>query len=298
MEFTQIKGNTWAFHGVELLPVYLLGDGNCILFDTGFPDERTKIENALAQKNLTPKAIFCTHAHVDHVGSCAYLQKKYKIPLYMSPSEAGLMSSVLSMKAYRITVSPQEAKKLIEDCVTEEVTLIHQSQTSVIVENIEILVYRTPGHSCDHLCFATPDSVCYLGDALLTEDQMDAKLPYALDIAGALQSQQKIPNFPEEIFVMAHKGCCHKEDIHKLTKQNQDLFLKVAQNIRHCAGMGKTIDQLTMDYCREYKLATRKPKTIAHYQRNIRFFLEYLEDKGDISMEIAESGVLWKSTLQ
>lgn len=298
MEFRQIKGNTWAFYGSEVLPVYLMGNGKCILFDTGFPDEREKLESSLRRENLTPEAIFCSHAHIDHVGSCAYFQKKLGIPLYMSQAEGGILSSVLNMKAYRISVTPQEAKETIGDCVTENVTLLKKDCDCVYVDNFKILVYHTPGHSSEHLCFGTPDGVCYLGDALLSESQLDAKLPYALDIGQSLASMKKILTYPQDVYILAHQGLCEKHFLENLVEQNINMYLRIAQNIRHCAGMGKTIDHLTMDYCGEYKLSTRKPKRIAHYQRNIRFFLEYLEDSGEITMEMSEMGILWKSILE
>lgn len=297
MEFLQIKGNTWGLYGPELIPVYLLGEGKCILMDTGFPDEREKLESALKEHQLEPRGILCTHAHIDHIGSGAYFQKKYDIPLVMSCGEAGILCNLLNGKAYRMTVTPQECRELMSSCVSEEVTALSFSCDKVTVEGVDFSVYHTPGHSSHHICFGTDDGVCYLGDALLSDDQLDAKLPYALDIAQALESHGKLMDLPEDIFVMAHRGICEKKDLFPLVKANQDLFLQRAKEIRRCLGRGKTIDQLTIDYCKFHSLNTRKPKRIAHYQRNIKFFLEFLEDIGDVTMEMSEYGILWKSTI-
>lgn len=296
MEFLQIKGNTWAFYGSEIIPVYLLGDGFCVLMDSGFPDERNKLEEGLQEHNLTPKGILCSHAHIDHIGSGAYLQKKYGIPLFLSQGEGGILSNLLNTKAYRMTVTPQEAHDLMWDCVSEDISFIKESMDKVTIGQVDFAVYHTPGHSSDHLCFGTKDGVCYLGDALLTDDQLDAKLPYALDIAHTLESHRKILDFPETHFLMAHRGVCEKKDLIPLVTANQELFLQRAKEIRRCAGRGKTIDQLTVDYCKQQGLNTRKPKRISHYQRNIRFFLEFLEDIGDVTMEMSEAGILWRST--
>lgn len=297
MEFRQIKGNTWVFHAAELIPVYLLGNGNCVIFDSGFPDEREKLEKALKEQNLTPKAVFCSHAHIDHIGSGAYFQEKYNIPLYMSQGEAGVLCHILNMKTYRITVSPQEAEDLMSDCISKNISVITEDTKFVEVEGAKFPIYFTSGHSSQHICISTPDNVCYLGDALLTRDQLTAKLPYALDIAKTLESHKKLLDFPEEIYIMAHFGTCEKKDMTALVKDNQDLFLQRAQDIRHCAGRGKTIDQLTIDFCKHHQLNTRKAKRITHYQRNIRFFLEFLEDIGDITMEMSEYGILYRNTL-
>lgn len=303
MDFAPVKGNTWVLCGLELLPVYILpqaidknGFRSCILFDTGYPSERSKLEASLLAERLIPKAVFCTHAHVDHIGSGAYLQEKYQIPLFMSQAEGGMLSNIRNMKAYRITVSHQEAEDTMGDCISKNITLLEENCKSVEVEGVSIAVYQTPGHSSQHLCFGTPDGVCYLGDALLSHSQMDAKLPYALDIALTLQSHRKILDFPETHYIMAHDGICAKEDLLSLVQANQEMYLDRAKAICDCAGFGKTIDLLTMDYCKLCNLNTRRAKRITHYQRNIRLFLEFLEDIGDVRMEMSEMGILWKST--
>lgn len=297
MEFEQIRGNTWAFYSSEVLPIYLLGDGKCILMDTGYPDERQKLELALQEHGLTPQGVLCSHAHIDHIGSGAYFQNKYKIPLIMSQGEGGILSNLLNCKAYRMTLSPEEAVAEMSDCVSEDIQFVSGTCSEIEVANVKFMVYHTPGHSADHLCFGTGDGVCYLGDALLSDDQLEAKLPYALDIAKALESHKTILDFPEDLFVLAHRGVVEKKNLVSLVKANQDLFLQRAMEIRRCTGGGKTMDQLCIDYCKEQKLNTRKPKRIAVYQRNIRFFLEFLEDIGEVSIVMGESGILWKSNV-
>ena len=35
MKLTQVKGNTYVLEGEELIPLYILDNGKCILLDTG-----------------------------------------------------------------------------------------------------------------------------------------------------------------------------------------------------------------------------------------------------------------------
>ena len=77
MELTQVKGNTYVLEGEELIPLYLLGGGKCILLDTGLLKEREDLEHTLLEHGLTPAAILCSHAHIDHCASNRYFQEKY-----------------------------------------------------------------------------------------------------------------------------------------------------------------------------------------------------------------------------
>ena len=69
MKLTQVKGNTWVLEGFELIPLYKVDEGHCILLDTGLAQEREELEQALEEAGLTPVGILCSHAHVDHAGN-------------------------------------------------------------------------------------------------------------------------------------------------------------------------------------------------------------------------------------
>ena len=95
MELTQVKGNTYVLEGEELIPLYLLGGGKCILLDTGLLKEREDLEHTLLEHGLTPAGILCSHAHIAHCASSRYFQEKYGAQVWLTPEEAGLCRSLL-----------------------------------------------------------------------------------------------------------------------------------------------------------------------------------------------------------
>jgi hydroxyacylglutathione hydrolase len=69
-----------------------VGDGH-ILIDTGFSLHRRGIERELDNAGCKPgnlRLIIVTHADFDHIGSCAYLRKKYGARIAMHRDESGV----------------------------------------------------------------------------------------------------------------------------------------------------------------------------------------------------------------
>jgi len=61
-------------------------DSSQILVDTGFPFQRSRLEEELERKGCTPgnlKLIVITHGDIDHTGNCAYLREKYDVGIAM-----------------------------------------------------------------------------------------------------------------------------------------------------------------------------------------------------------------------
>ena len=61
-------------------------DSGYILIDTGFPFQRSKLQNVLEKEDCKPgnlKLIVVTHGDIDHTGNCAYLREKYKVKIAM-----------------------------------------------------------------------------------------------------------------------------------------------------------------------------------------------------------------------
>ncbi len=294
MNFTQVKGKTWVLEGLEWFPVYRLDETHCILLDTGFPKEQKKLEAGLAEHGLVPRAVACSHAHVDHVGSAMYFHTKYEIPLYISQEEAGILCSYLNLKAYRPTLTPKELRDGI-DMLCTTATVISDGCEKVVICGAEFGLHKSRGHSSGHLSFVSPDGVCYLGDSLLKGAELEGKLPFAVDIGVHLANFEEIRRYPYGWYILAHGGVVPQHELGDLVDANRDLFLGRASVIKELLGAGKNVDQLTLAFCEYFRLNARKPKRILMFQRTIRFFLEYLEDNEEIEVFMdGEFGVCYR----
>lgn len=280
MKLSQVKGNTWVAEGMELIPFYKLDEHRCILLDTGLLSEREELEGALLDQGLTPAGILCSHAHVDHCGNSGYFQQKYRIPVALTAPEAAMCQNVLTLKCYFLTLSPDTVER-------ESACMIHTPDVILPPEDgpfsfagAEFTLIHTPGHSAGHVCTVTPDGVCYLADAVLSHALLGAKLPYNLSQAMAMDSREKLRGLPYDTYIMAHHGVCTGEELPHLLDANQSLIRTRAEEIRALIPRPMTLSQIDAAVCAYYQLFTHKPNRALRFERNIRFFVEYLVDRG------------------
>lgn len=102
------------------------------------PGESIGVLAHLAKKELKLAAIFLTHKHNDHVGGVAAILEKYpKTPVY-GPSEIASLATEIVKEGDALTVLDEEFK-----------------------------VFKTAGHTEEHISFLTGNSL-FCGDALFS----------------------------------------------------------------------------------------------------------------------------------
>lgn len=288
MDLKQVQGNTWVIEANGLIPIYILPDRRCILMDTGLRKEREELEQTILHAGLTPAAVICSHAHIDHCANNEYFQKKYNIPVALSGPEAGMASSILNLKCYRLLVSPDAAEEEMSDMVHTPDIVIPFVDWKLELMGEQFRIVTTPGHSSGHICIITPDNICYAGDAIMSREMLQAKLPYALSIQHAMSSRQKLQKLNCDYFIMAHRGICAGHEIDALIDDNHALILQRACEIRDLVDEPMDFSHLCARVCKRFGLFTLRPRRALYYERNIRFFIEFLVDRGELLMESRE----------
>lgn len=292
MQLTQIKGNTWVIEATQLIPLYKLDGKRCVLLDSGLPQEREELEETLRGAGLTPVGVLCSHAHVDHCANNGYLQERYGVKVALTPPEAGMCSSLLTLKCYFLTLSPGTVAR-------ESACMVHTPDVSIPMWDgpfdfcgAAFQIVHTPGHSAGHICAVTPDNVCYTADALLSRELLTAKLPYCLGHQPALASREKLRGLGCDAYIMAHRGVCSGEEIGTLIDANQALILRRAEEILALVERPMTASQIDEAACTLYELFTHKPPRALRFERNVRFFIEYLVDVGRLA-EVCQNGTAY-----
>lgn len=293
MKLTHIKGNTYVLEGEEFIPLYKTGPDTCVLLDTGLLIEREDLENTLLEHGLTPIGVLCSHAHVDHCANNGYLQEKYGAKVALTWPEAGMCSSVLTLKNYFLTLPASLVERESGCMVHRPDVIIPDTDGPFAFCGAEFGILHTPGHSAGHVAITTPDNVCYVGDALLSRDLQNAKLPYSLRHTTARESRDKLLSTRCDCYIIAHRGLCNAADFPALVRDNNDLFARRSAEILSLIDRPMTFSSIDQTVCAHYSLLTRQYRRALRFERNVRFFVEFLADEGYLDMECVEGTVYY-----
>ncbi|CAL9361664.1 putative metallo-hydrolase YflN [Streptomyces sp. enrichment culture] len=85
-----VADGTYLVHGTHTNWVILTEGDAVTLIDTGYPGDRGRLLDSLAQVGRSPEAVtavLITHAHNDHLGSAEHLRAAYGTPVYAHEAE-------------------------------------------------------------------------------------------------------------------------------------------------------------------------------------------------------------------
>jgi hydroxyacylglutathione hydrolase len=136
--------------------------GEAFVIDPGLDPER--IGRAAAELGLTPRQVFCTHGHFDHIGGASWFQRHHGAPVFLHQADLKTMQSgnflLMVLKiAQRITLP--------------EVSLVDPASPP----DLPVSYLPVPGH--------TPGS-CFIrfGEHLFTGDSLYARGVGLSDLPG------------------------------------------------------------------------------------------------------------------
>ena len=219
----QVSPCTWYVSGQTWVGAYLIdtGDG-CILLDTAIPESLYLLADAVQQTGHALrdiKMILLSHAHYDHIGGAAALQRLTGAAVYMSREDAQFLADCPGETLEMNPLShPQQPV----------IDRFYSDDTPLRLGNIEIRTRLTPGHTIGCTSFfwqetnpATGDvyriamhggvgtntmnDACYARSARLTPALRDRFLADMPKLA-ALPVDIALPSHPYQIEILDRAG--------------------------------------------------------------------------------------------
>jgi len=142
------------------------GHGDGLIIDPGLDPER--IDLAARGLGLTPRQVFCTHGHFDHIGGAAHFQKTYGAEVFLHPAD------LKTMKSGNFLLMVLKIAQRIE---LPQITPVDVDAAPFQIGGRPLTYQAVPGH--------TPGS-CFIeyGDSLFTGDSLYARGVGLSDLPG------------------------------------------------------------------------------------------------------------------
>ena len=165
----------WSCDGVRTVVnrgfqsnTYLLSIGtgsDCVVIDPGL--DRESIEQDLATCGWRPKAVLCTHGHFDHVGSAAWLQSTFGVPVHLCPADLILAKrSNFMLAAFRLN-------RRIE---LPDFQLVNDGDAPLEYGGRSFVFHALPGHTPGSAGIKV-DDLFFSGDSLYARKTALSRLP-------------------------------------------------------------------------------------------------------------------------
>ena len=166
----------------------------CVIIDPS--DGFSVIERFIDEHALSPKAVWLTHGHDDHIGSADELRRRYDIFLYAMKEEEEALFSI------RYNLSGMMGNPRV---VQADLFFIDQQKVPVLGTAMTALL--TPGHTVGGGCFYFPEEkIVFTGDTLFQESIGRSDFPGGDTLQLLRSVKEKLLVLPDDTLVYPGHG--------------------------------------------------------------------------------------------
>lgn len=288
MNIFKVKGNTFCIDtGMSYIPFYKINNKEIVMLDSGWKeDEHEGLLKVLEENNFIVLGILNSHGHIDHIGNNAYLKSKYNSIIAMPSYEAYICSSISNIKLFYSNETLKSVDENYGHMIFKTDVMIDINQDEVIICGSKFEIIHTPGHSPEHICIITPDEVVYLGDVLMSYEEIEkAKIPYAYIMSEDLKSKKMLHKLKYSKYIVAHKGIY--DDIKELTNYNIHFYEQRAEEIYKIIKNNMTMEDIMRTVVKEFDIHINSIYKFGFIERMLKSFIEYLCEIEKLEVEMS-----------
>lgn len=289
-ELIQVLNNTYYINCPAKIGLYLDGDKDVYLIDSGNDKEAgRKVRQILDKNGWALRAILCTHSHADHIGGCKYLQAQTGCKVYAPGVERDFTRHTLLEPALLYGGFPPKA--LRHKFLMAQESDADELASAELPEGFEII--PLPGHCFEMVGFRTPDDVVFIADCLSSRATLEKyRIGFIYDVQAYLDTLEKVKSLSGAFFVPAHAEAC--EDVSELAQYNIDTVNEIAGRIKSICTQPVNFEALLKRLFDEYALELSFEQ-YALVGSTVKSYLAWLMDKGQLKAKCESNLLLWET---
>ena len=166
----------------------------CVLIDPS--DGFDEIVQCMEEEKLTPKAVWITHGHDDHIGAVNELKRTYKLLAYIMKDEEEAVISPI----YNLSGRMGHPRG-----VEPDMTFLDRQTIAVLGTSMTALL--TPGHTVGGGCFWFPEEkIIFTGDTLFLESIGRSDFPGGDTLTLLRSIKETLMELPDDTVVFPGHG--------------------------------------------------------------------------------------------
>ena len=247
-----------------LLATYHLSEKEIVLFDSGV-EKSEALFDLLDALGVRVRAVLSTHLHIDHIANNEELVERYGAEVFAHEEEIKVLH--------------------IRREVNYPITKVDPEQP-VTIDGAVFRVVPTLGHSEGHLAYITPDNVCVVGDALLSQEKLNqSKMPYMEDVDHAILSMEALRETSCEQYILSHNGVVPRAELSALIDENIRKELDLYDALRSCLTEPLEMDSAINRYLNAIDIRNPKVMELGYVRWTARTRICALVSAGEFCVE-------------
>jgi glyoxylase-like metal-dependent hydrolase (beta-lactamase superfamily II) len=286
--------NHYYFHGTVNIG-YVTNKDKGLLIDAGLDSQAMKkVMKQLDEHQLPLTHLFITHAHADHYGGAAYLQRKKEVyTLAPSIEEAILRYPILEpLYLFQGNKPIDELRNKFLEGEPIRIDEVVKEGTFEIA-GIQVDFVSLPGHSENQLGIKI-NNFLFAADSYFGQDSLHKhKIPFIIDLEDTLHSLEKIKC--ESYFGAIPGHGEYDENYIQTVNQNIEYHLNVLQSMRLLICRypeGCSHEELVREMCVTWEVELPRISSWVLYRTAITAYLTKLYKDNEVMLSIKNHS-LW-----
>lgn len=295
MDLNKINGNTHYIPGTTNIGVFAFRDKYTLLIDTGDNNQQGRRTAEVLQANgLSIKYVVNTHNHIDHSGGNPHFQEHYPGSYFLASAEEKLVLEngfIFPMYLYGANPPRELSRHFLKNKELRIDQTLSPGACRINEERFEVI--SLPGHARGQIGIGTRDRVCFLGDALFSEEIIAKySYPFLYDIGAQLATYEVIRGLDYDQFVLGHADRIYdRAGLSDLIQRNRDNLLYYLDLVGDMLSQPHTREELLEEIC---ILAELQLDFKEYYfsLSTMGALVTFLHDKGELEYQL-ENGKLY-----